>query len=84
MTKLELMEMNKRKLHEVWEEINNLEDGLEKDVKMNLITQWIKGNKWMGGISDSTFQKIMNRLVQFGYTEIQIMEEFDRQMEQYV
>lgn len=79
MTKLEVMKMNKKYYAEYVEKIKNM-NGLEKAVAESMVLEWIKGNKWLGGLSDSSYQKISDLLVQQGYDEFDIMDEFNRQI----
>lgn len=80
MTKLEIIKINKANYKKLTAEIPALE-GLEKLVAENLVLVWIKGNKWMGGLSDSKAQKIYEKLMGMGYTFDEIDNEFHKQIE---
>lgn len=82
MTRLEIMNHNKKLLSDILKEGKYKADekSLEFLVRYNLITAWVKGNKWMGGISDGLYQKISDRIAQYGYDEMAIYDEFDRQI----
>ena len=80
MTKLEIMKDNQRKYAEIESEISEMPDGLAKTVKSMMILAWIKGNKWLGGLSDSVANKLIEKIAEFGYDESDIINEFDRQI----
>ena len=80
MTKLEIMKDNKRKYAEVEAEISGMADGLAKTVKSMMILAWIKGNKWLGGLSDSVANKLIEKIAELGYDESDIINEFDKQI----
>lgn len=80
MTKLEIIKLHKKQYAELEEKIKTMPEGLEKQVAANVTLAWIKGNKWMGGLSgmhayDKTFQKV----VDLGYSYEEVDEEFTRQ-----
>ena len=80
MTKLEIIKDNKRKYAEVEAEISGMADGLAKTVKSMMILAWIKGNKWLGGLSDSVANKLIEKIAELGYDESDIINEFDKQI----
>ena len=83
MTKLEIIKNNKRKYAEVEAEIAGMNNSLAKIVKEKMILAWIKGNKWLGGLSDSVANKLIEKIAELGYDELEIIGEFDRQIEEY-
>ena len=78
MTRLEVMNENKK----MFEYVSGLYNGmhrysdheLDKIVVAQLIFPWIKGNKWMGGMSDSLRNKAYERIMALGYTYEQVEE----------
>lgn len=82
MTKFEIIRQNKANYDKCLKEIPSLE-GLEKLIAENLILPWIKGNKWMGGLSDSKFNHIYKKLMNMGYSFDEIDDEFNRQIEKF-
>ena len=83
MTKLEVMKINKKMYVEYSKKIENM-NGLEKVVAQRLVLSWIKGNKWMGGLSDSQYQRISDELVANGYDEMKIYDEYNKQIENFM
>lgn len=83
MTKLEIMKEHKAQYSELENKIQTL-TGIEKAVASTLTLAWIKGENWMGGISDRKFDKIAERLVKDGFDEYEVMDEFDRQVKWFV
>lgn len=81
MTKFELIKVNKARYERLLNEISKMDDGFEKDVKKHLILAWIKGDNWMGGLSDGKFDKIVEKMP---YDPIDILDEFHRQVMEYV
>lgn len=79
MTKLELMNENKKMYAELERKIPSM-SGIEKAVAETLTLAWIKGDKWMGGLSDSKANKMYDRLMREGYTFEEIDSEFSRQI----
>ena len=82
MTRLEMMNNNKAEYAKYVEKIAGMQ-GIRKAVAENLVLEWIKGNNWIGGISDSKYQKISDKLVAQGYDEMDIMDEFDKQISEF-
>lgn len=82
MTKFEIIKQNKVNYEKCLKEIRHLE-GLEKLVAENLILPWIKGNKWMGGLSDSKANQIYEKLMSMGYSLVEIDDEFNKQIEKF-
>lgn len=81
MTRFEIMEANKAHYEEYLKKIKGM-TGLAKLVAENLVLAWIKGNKWMGGLSDSKYQSIYEKKFEkFGYTFEEVDEEFESQIE---
>ena len=78
MTRLEVMNENKK----MYEYVSGLYSGIagipEKQLDAVVIAQlifpWIKGNKWMGGMSDSLRNKVYERIMGYGYTYEQVEE----------
>ena len=83
MTKLEVIKENQRKYAEAEAEISSMSDGLAKIVKQELILAWLKGNKWLGGLSDSVANKLIEKISKLGYDEMQVINEFESQMMSY-
>lgn len=79
MTRLEIMKLNQKTYVDFSRQIDAM-DGIAKAVAQTLTLTWIKGKKWMGGISDSEYQKGADKLEAMGYAADDIMNEFDRQM----
>lgn len=82
MTKLEVIRANKKAYAKLVEEIKTME-GLEKLVAETLTTEWITSNKFMGGLSDSKAQKLLEKIERMGYRMEDAMNEFDRQMAKF-
>ena len=53
MTKLEVIKEHRKQYAETLERISEMQEGLEKSVAKHIILTWIKGSKWMGGLSDT-------------------------------
>lgn len=79
MTRLEVIKSNQKMYAEYSRKIDTM-NGLEKAVAQEMILKWIKGANWMGGISDSAYDKATEKLMNLGYDEDAITVEFDRQM----
>lgn len=79
-TKLEVMKENQDRYQKVQKEISGMKSGIERDVKEKLILPWIKGEKWMGGISDRKFSDISKKMP---YSFDDIYDEFQKQMMKY-
>ena len=82
MTKLEIMTANKKAYAELEAQIKKM-NGIEKVVAENLTLAWIKGNKWMGGLSDSKANKIYEKLMDMGYSFEEIDDEFQKQINKF-
>lgn len=82
MTKLEIINTNKANYEKCVNTIPSLE-GLERLVAENLILAWIKGNKWMGGLSDRKANSAYEKIMDMGYSFEEIEDEFNRQMDLY-
>lgn len=54
--------------------------GLEKRIAETLTLAWIKGDKWLGGLSDSKANKYIEKLMSEGYELDDILAEHERQM----
>lgn len=84
MTKLEIINANKALYEETIGKIVKMEQGsLERVVAENLILVWISNNKWLGGLSDSKYMKIVERVCKtwsYKFSEEEIDEEFNRQI----
>ena len=83
MTKLEVIKENQRKYAEVETEISGMSAGLAKIVKQEMILAWLKGNKWLGGLSDSVANKLIEKISKLGYDEMQVINEFENQIMSY-
>lgn len=81
MTRLEIMNDNKKEYAKLEKKILGM-TGLEKAVAQHITLKWIKGNKWMGGISDSVANRAYDKLMAMGYEFKEIMKEESRQMEE--
>lgn len=81
MTKLEMMKKNQKNYMAMEKRIEGMENGLEKLVAVNITLKWIKGTKWMGGISDSVVMKAYDKLMAMGYSFDEIDAEFQRQQD---
>ena len=81
MTRLEVMKSNQKRYEEFEKTFCGMADGIEKAVAVNYTLPWIKGNKWMGGMSDSKAQKVVDMLVAAGYDEGEVLDEMDRQVD---
>lgn len=79
MTRLEIIKKNKELYRTFSEQIKDM-TGLTKLVAETITLEWIKGNNWMGGISDSKYEKLSDKLVAMGYDWIEIYQEFDYQI----
>lgn len=79
MTRIEIIKEHQKRYVNYKKEIENM-TGLEKVVAENLVLEWIKGNNWLGGISDSKYQKISDKLSGMGYDEMDVYDEFERQI----
>lgn len=82
MTKLEIITTNKANYNKQMAKNETL-TGLAKAVGETLTLAWIKGNKWMGGLSDSKANKLYEKLMEEGYELEEIDQEFQNQMDQY-
>ena len=82
MAKLEVVKANKKAHAELVEAIKTME-GLEKAVAETLTTEWLTSNKFMGGLSDSKAQKILERLERMGYDMDNAYDEFEKQMKMF-
>lgn len=80
MTKLDIIKKNKAQYSELESKIQTL-TGIEKAVASTLTLAWIKGEKWMGGLSDRKFDSIAESLIKDGYDVDAVMDEFQRQIE---
>jgi len=56
-SKLDIIKSNKKAYQDVENYIKKVKDPLEKDVYQYLILKWLSNNNWIGGMSDSAFQK---------------------------
>lgn len=83
MTKLEVMKTNQKNYAALEKRIEGMGNGLEKLVAVNITLKWIKGTKWMGGISDSVAMKAYDKLMGMGYSFDEIDAEFQRQQDWY-
>lgn len=85
MTKLEVINTNKALYNETIGRIVKMEQGsLERIVAENLILVWLSNNKWLGGLSDSKYMKIVERVRKtwgYKFSEEEIYEEYNRQMD---
>lgn len=79
MTRLEIMKLHKAEYEEYSKKIINM-TGLTKLVAENLVLEWIKGNKWMGGLSDRKAQTAYEKLFRLGYSFEEIDDEFNKQI----
>ena len=76
----EVIKHNKQQYADYVKKIQEM-NGLEKIVAENLVLVWIKGRSWLGGISDSSYEKISNTITtQYGYSFMEIYDEFERQL----
>lgn len=82
MTKLEVIKANKKAYAELTEAIKGM-TGLEKVVAETLTTEWITGNKFLGGLSDRKAQKLLEKIQRMGYDIDEAMDEYDRQMKRF-
>jgi hypothetical protein len=80
MTKLDIIRENKKAYADLEKKIPAM-TGIEKAVAENLTLKWIKGNKWMGGLSDSVHTKADEKLMAMGYELEEIEVEFNRQQD---
>lgn len=79
MTRLEVIRENKARYARLMDSIDGMND-LEKRVAETMTTEWIKGNNWMGGISDNKSDKICVMLEKEGFSVEEVDAEFERQM----
>lgn len=84
MTRLEIMNENKKAYAEQEKKIGGMAPGLEKEVAVRYILPWIKGRKWLGGMSDSAANRIVEKIEALGYDEYEIMDEMDRQLSAFI
>lgn len=82
MTRIELIKSNKKDYAEYLEKIKSMK-GIKKAVAENFILEWLKGNNWIGGLSDSKYQKILDKLIELGYDENEIVKEFEYQLDTF-
>lgn len=82
MTKLEVIKANKKAYAKLTEAIKGM-TGLEKVVAETLTTEWITGNKFLGGLSDRKAQKLLEKIQRMGYDIDKAMDEYDRQMKRF-
>ena len=82
MTRIEIMRCNKQAYADFSAKIAGMR-GIQKAVAENLTLEWIKGNNWLGGLSDSRYQKISDKLISAGYDEMEIYDEFDNQISKF-
>ena len=79
MTKMEIMNQNKkiyaRFKAEVIPELNEF----ERLVAENITLAWIEGKNWMGGLADAKANRLFNKLSKKGYTYESLYDEFQRQ-----
>ena len=85
MTRLELMNINKKRYADCLAKIEKMPDDIEKSVAIHITLHWIKGNKWMGGLgsgksADRAFEKAMNN--RWSFEEVDA--EFERQISAYI
>lgn len=78
MTKLEVIKLNKKQYAELEASIPAM-SGLEKAVAQYVTLAWIKGTKWMGGLSDSAADRAYSKVMAMGYTWDEVDTEFCRQ-----
>lgn len=62
-TRGEIIKINKKYYADLQDKIANMEDGLEKDVASELGLKWIKGNNFLGGLSDRVASKSIEKLM---------------------
>lgn len=79
MARSEVIKANKKAYAELVEAMKTME-GLEKEVAGTLTTEWLTSNKFMGGLSDSKAQKILEKLERMGYDMDDAYDEFEKQM----
>lgn len=79
MTRIELEKLNKSRYERQIRKNQELE-GLAKRVGETMVLAWIKGDNWMGGLSDRKSEPIIKKLEKEGYTIQEILCEFDRQI----
>ena len=82
MNKLELMKYHKEQYEKQLLK-NEKMNGLSKLVGVHLMLPWIKGDKWMGGLSDSKANKAIERIMAQGYDFDEIDDEFQKQMDEF-
>lgn len=83
MTRLDIIKEHQRQYAELSLRIASMPESIERAVAQYLILPWIKGVKWMGGMSDAKAQRAFETLQTLGYTDYEIFSEYDRQMAQY-
>lgn len=77
LSKFEIMRENKALYSRIESAILKMPNGLKKLVLTYYALPWCKNNNWMGGMSDSKSQAVIDKLVKFGYDEYEIMDEMD-------
>lgn len=82
MTRLEIIKANKNAYSKLIAEINNM-SGIQRAVAENITCEWISGNKWMGGLSDSKAQKLYEKVEKMGYSMEEIDAEFNAQVNKF-
>ena len=68
MTKLELINQNKKRYAFVKEHLDDLKTGYDVLVS-RLVLAYIKGNKWMGGFSDGQAKGIMRSIIKSPFAD---------------
>ena len=83
MTKIEIIKENKSLYTRVQEEIKSM-NGLQKLVAEHMVLTWIKGNNFLGGLSDREADKIYFKVfAPMGYSIEEVYNEFQRQIANY-
>lgn len=75
-SKLDIIKSNRKAYQDVENYIKKVKDPLEKDVYQHLILKWLSNNNWIGGMSDSAFQKQYEKYLS-NYSEDEVMDKYD-------
>lgn len=75
-SKLDIIKSNRKAYQDVENYIKKVKDPLEKDVYQHLILKWLSNNNWLGGMSDSAFQKQYEKYLS-NYSEDEVLDKYD-------
>ncbi len=80
MKKIDIINKHKTDYAMLEAKIAKMPAGLERAVAQHVTLTWIKGTKWMGGLSDAAAERAYSRVTAMGYSWEQVDAEFERQI----